>query len=64
MPYTFTCSQGHEPVTFTVEAENDDEALQKIMEQAQPHIAEAHPEMANMPEDQAKSMITSNWTKS
>lgn len=64
MTYTFTCSQGHEPVTFTVEAENDDEALQKIMGQSQPHIASAHPEMANMPEDEAKNIITSNWTKS
>lgn len=64
MTYTFTCSQGHEPITFTVEAENDDEALQKIMEQSGSHVQEAHPELANMPEDQVKGLITGNWIKS
>lgn len=64
MTYTFTCSQGHEPVTFTVEAENDDEALQKIMEQSSSHVQEVHPELANMPEDQVKNLIMSSWTKS
>ncbi len=63
MTYTFTCEQGHDPVTFTAQADNDEEALQKIMEQAAPHLAQAHPDMANMPEDQAKNMITSAWTK-
>ena len=64
MTYTFTCSQGHEPMTFTVEAETDEEALQQIMAQAAPHIQEAHPEMASMPEDQVKNLITSSWVKS
>ena len=63
MTYTFTCEQGHDPVTFTVEAENDDEALEKIMVQAGPHLQEAHPEMANMPPDQAKNIITGAWKK-
>lgn len=61
MTYTFTCAQGHEPVTFTAEAENDDDALAKIMEKAAPHLASAHPEMANMPEDEAKKIITGSW---
>ncbi|MBI2594585.1 hypothetical protein HYW39_02705 [Candidatus Curtissbacteria bacterium] len=63
MTYTFTCAQGHEPMTFTVEAENDDEALQKIKEQTQGHVAEKHPELASMPEDQVNNMIMSNWKK-
>ena len=64
MTYTFTCAQGHEPKTFTVDADNDDDALAKIMEQAGPHLAEAHADMANMPPEDAKKMITSAWTKS
>lgn len=64
MTYTFTCSQGHEPITFTSEAENDEEALQKIMQQATPHLQQAHPDMANMPEEEAKKIVTSAWTKS
>lgn len=64
MVYTFTCSQGHEPVEFKVEASNDDEALAKIMEEAKGHLAEAHPDMAGMSPEQAKQIITSSWTKS
>ena len=64
MTYTFTCAQGHEPETFSVEAENDQEALQKIMAKSGPHVAKVHAELANMPEDQAKQMIISNLVKS
>ncbi|MBI2328003.1 hypothetical protein HYU92_06825 [Candidatus Curtissbacteria bacterium] len=64
MTYTFTCSQGHEPKSFTVEADNDDEALAKIMEKAAPHLQQAHPDMANMPPEEAKKIITGAWTKS
>jgi predicted small metal-binding protein len=64
MTYTFTCAQGHDSVTFSVDAENDDDALVKIMEKAAPHLASAHPEMANMPEDEAKKLITGSWVKS
>lgn len=63
MKYTFTCDQGHEPVTFTTEAETDEEALEMIMKQAGPHVAEAHPDMANMSPEETKNMITSGWTK-
>lgn len=64
MTYTFTCSQGHDPVSFSVSAENDDEAVGKLMEEAKGHLAEAHPDMAGMSPDQAKQIITSSWTKS
>ena len=64
MTYTFTCAQGHEPKTFTAEADNDDAALAMIMEQAGPHLAEAHPDMASMPPEESKKMITDAWTKS
>jgi len=61
--YTFTCDQGHEPESFTVEAEDDEEAVQKLMEQSQGHVAEKHPEMANASPEEARQMIMSNWTK-
>ncbi|OGD91298.1 hypothetical protein A3D07_01395 [Candidatus Curtissbacteria bacterium RIFCSPHIGHO2_02_FULL_42_15] len=64
MVYTFTCSQGHDPVTFTAEAENDDEAVAKLMEEARGHLAEVHPDLASMSPDQTKQVIISNWTKS
>jgi len=54
---------GHEPMTFTAEADNDEEALQKIMEQASPHIAEVHPEMASKSPEEMKEMITNSWMK-
>ena len=63
MKYTFTCSQGHEPETFTTEAESDDEAVEKLMEMARPHLAEKHQEMAGGSPEDAKQMIMSNWIK-
>ncbi len=63
MTYTFTCDQGHEPMTFSAVADSDEEALEKIMAQAGPHVASAHPDMANMSEEDTKNMITSAWRK-
>ncbi len=63
MTYTFTCSQGHDPVSFSVEAETDDEALAKLKEQAGPHLAEAHPDM-NMSPEEGDNLIRSTWVKS
>lgn len=63
MTYTFTCSQGHDPITFTVEATNDEEALAKIMEQTAPHLAEKHQDMPAMSPEEAKNMIMANWQK-
>jgi len=57
MQYSFTCNQGHDPQTFTVDAENEDEAVEKLMEQTQPHLAEAHSNMPSMSPDEAKNMI-------
>ncbi len=62
MTYTFTCSQGHEPESFTVEAENDDEALAKIKEATAGHLAEKHSDMKMSPEE-VDNLIRSSWTK-
>lgn len=64
MTYTFKCSQGHDPVTFTVEAENDDEAFSKIMDATKGHLTDVHPDMAGMSPEDARQIITSSWTKS
>lgn len=63
MKYTFECSQGHEPMTMTVEAENDDEAMEQMMGQAKAHLGEHHPDMANMSDDEVKNMIMQGWKK-
>lgn len=63
MKYTFTCNQCDPSVDFSVEAENDDEAVDKLMESTKGHVAEKHPEMANASPEEAKQMITSNWKK-
>lgn len=62
--YTFTCDQGHEPMTMEVEAMSDDEAMTMMMEKAKAHMGEHHPDMANMSEDDMKKMIMEGWQKS
>ena len=59
MQYSFTCSQGHDPQTFTVDAENEDEAVEKLMEQTQSHLTEKHSDMPSMSPEEAKNMIRS-----
>ncbi len=61
--YTWTCEQGHEPKSFTVEAENDDEAVEKLMEETKGHVDEDHKDMEDMSPEEAKKMITSSWKK-
>ena len=62
MTYTFTCSQGHDPVEFPVEADSDDDAVSKIKQAAAGHLAEAHADM-QMSDEEADAMIRANWTK-
>jgi hypothetical protein len=53
--YSFACAM--DDWKTTVEAQNDEEAVDKIMEFAKVHLGEAHPEMANAPADQLKGMV-------
>lgn len=62
MTYTFTCEQGHEPKTFTADAENDDEAMETIMAMAKDHLGEVHSDMT-MTDEEIKNMIMGAWTK-
>ena len=64
--YSFDCEmggEGHESEHFEVEADNDDEALGKMMEEMKPHGEKFHPEMAGKSPEELKEMITSTWKK-
>lgn len=61
--YTFTCEQCSPAVNFTVEAENEDEAVEKLMEETKGHVGEKHPDMANASPEEAKNMIKSSLKK-
>lgn len=63
MTYSLTCDEGHEPETFTVEAENDEEAMALMMAKSKGHADIKHPEML-MTEEEVKAFISSHWTKS
>ncbi|HSW37561.1 MAG TPA: hypothetical protein VLG37_04320 [Candidatus Saccharimonadales bacterium] len=54
---------GHEPQTMTVEAMDDDEAMEKMMAMQKAHLAEKHSDMP-MTDDQVREHIMSHWTKS
>ncbi|HSX57914.1 MAG TPA: hypothetical protein VLE47_01415 [Candidatus Saccharimonadales bacterium] len=63
MTYSFTCQEGHEPKTFTTEADNDDQAMESILEQMGPHVAEVHPDLAGKSPEELKQMVMDGWTK-
>lgn len=52
--YTLTCGEGHEPMTWTVEANSPTEAagLFMGMDELKAHVGEKHAEMLNLPDDQ------------
>lgn len=59
MQYSFTCTDGE---VFTVDAQNDEEAVSKLMEATRVHLAEKHADM-NMSDEQAMNMIRSAMKK-
>src|SRR3990167_3423103 len=62
--YAMTCDQGHDPVTMTVEADSDEEAMEKMMADSRSHAEVMHAEMAGMSDEERRSFIEANWTKS
>jgi predicted small metal-binding protein len=46
-----------------VDAQNDDEAVNKLMAAGKAHAKEAHPKMPPMPDEQMKSMLKSGMKK-
>ncbi len=63
MMYSKTCDNNHEAETLTVEAENDDEAMEKMMTAVKEHLASKHEGM-EMTDEEMKADIMSSWTKS
>lgn len=61
--YSFDCDMEHEPMHFEVEAESDEEALKKMMDELGPHAKEHHPEMADKSQEEMEDMIKSGWHK-
>jgi predicted small metal-binding protein len=62
MKYSFTCPA---PCNYEIkiDAQNDDEALKKIMEAGVVHAKKAHPNMPPMTEEKLKNMFRSGMKK-
>ncbi len=62
MKYTLSCPS---PCNYTikVDAQSDDEAIKKIMEEGKDHVKKAHPDMPPMTEDQMKEMVRTNMRR-
>jgi len=59
--YTMQCDQGHESETLTVEADTEEEAVQKMMEKSRTHNVEKH--SGQISEEQMEQMIRSSMQK-
>lgn len=60
MTYMFQCQCGK---TLTVDAENDDEALDKLMSVGADHMAEVHADAPTMSDEEMKNMLRSEMKK-
>lgn len=60
MTYAFQCQCGK---TLTVEAENDDAALDQLMTVGADHMAEVHPDAPAMSDEEMKNMLRSGMKK-
>jgi predicted small metal-binding protein len=62
MKYSFKCPA---PCNYeiTVDAQTDDEAMNKIMAAGQVHARESHPDMPSMSEQQMKDMLKAGTKK-
>ncbi len=64
MTYSLVCAEGHEPMTLTVSADNDEAAMPMMVEKVHAHHREFHPEMANMSDEEVMDYVNTHWTKS
>jgi len=62
MKYSFKCPApcNHE---IKVDAQNDDEAMSKLMAAGKVHVKEAHADMPPMPEKEMKDMLKKGMKK-
>lgn len=61
MKYTFTCPADGQVLSTT--AENDDEAMNKLLELGKKHLDEYHKGQLPMTEEEAKNLIRALWKK-
>lgn len=60
MKYSFTCPACGHPLT--VEAQNDEDAAERLMERGESHMLEMHPE-SDMSEEEMRGMVRSQMRK-
>lgn len=60
MTYSFQCKCGQ---TLSVDAENDDEALDKLMGVGADHMAAVHPNDPPMSDEEMKNMLRAGMKK-
>ncbi len=62
MKYSFSCPA---PCNYkiNVDAQSDDEAVNKIVEEGKVHAEKAHPDMPPMTEDQMKGIVRMGMRK-
>lgn len=56
MQYSFTCPLEGCKTVMLVEAENDDEAVDRLMEEAKEHLVVAHPDVKKTEEEIRKDI--------
>lgn len=61
MQYSLACPACEH--TLTVDAQNDEGAIEKFMEEGKIHLIQAHPEMAATPEEGLRNMVRTNMRK-
>jgi hypothetical protein len=61
MKYTFNCTI--DKAVLTVEAQNDAEAMKKLMAVGKKHIKGSHPTAAPMTDAEMEKMFRSGWKK-
>ena len=60
MTYSFQCQCGQ---TLSVDAQNDDEALGKLMDVGADHMPAVHPNAPPMSDEEMKNMLRSGMKK-
>ncbi len=61
MQYSFTCPP--DGVVLSTEANNDEEALTKLVEISNKHLEEFHKGMPVMSDEESRKLIKSVWKK-
>jgi len=61
--YAFACEKDHAPITFEVMADNDDAAMQMMVEKVRPHIQKLHAAQGMPPDEAVMDVIKQGWKK-